>query len=63
MQIKMGKKVGNMLCRKKTGEKCSWDSLVSGHLAQNWKDQKVSYKKLQLQQITKVSLLYTNLEK
>jgi len=59
----MGTKVGNMSCRKKTGGKCSWASLVPGHLAQNWKDQRKEKSQLQVVTITKVSLLYTNLEK
>jgi hypothetical protein len=48
----MGKKVGNMLCRKKTGGKCSWDGLVPGHLAQNWRDQRKETSQLQEVTIT-----------
>jgi len=63
MEIKMGTKVGNMSCRKRTGGKCNWTSLVPGYLAQNWKDQRKEKSQLKVVKITADNQSFTSVYK
>jgi len=59
----MGTKVGNMSCRKKTGGKCSWASLVPGYLTQNLKGQRKEKSHLQVATITADNQSFTFVHK